>query len=268
MSVLDWRKPDEWKSAISSYANDLLNDQLIQHLQSTEISGCWSDDMSWLPDPEVVEHFEVLLRKHYSHIKCFHGARPICVSSYYDQGFVGQSRKIIEDQFRKMYSDLDASLLDKVVLEHKKRGDTEKGKIYFVCDDRDLVEDSGHYLIQGSEYIMALAASLTRYSNQAEDYRLRLRASGIPTVFEVDLLLTQIPGIQIEELVRCIIASWVGERIFPGDQCEYEMGFVVHSDVGAESIVSHFHPRRIKDPHFGGIWYYPELLSCEVCNGL
>ncbi len=46
--------------------------------------------------------------------------------------------------------------------------------MWLVGSDKYLLMECGHYLIQGSEYLMALAAHLGR-SPSGEDYRSQLR---------------------------------------------------------------------------------------------
>jgi hypothetical protein len=265
MKILDWRDKKKWTSDLNSYAKKILNKKLVNQLLDNDIKGCWADDMSWLPEQNIVKSFKKLFEKFYTHIKCFHGSRPINVSSYYENGLVGQNRDVIESQFRELFSDVDINLIEKCIEKLNNRGESEKGKIYFACNDNNLIEDSGHYLIQGSEYIMSLATCLVRQNNHNEDFRLRLREIGIPTIFEVDIPLEYIPGYQINELVQSIIAAWGNQHLFPDEYHDHEMGFVIYKDIEPSNIVDHWHPKRIKDPHSGHVWYYSEVTVCEMC---
>lgn len=266
MNLLDWRNKKEWISAISVYAGDIINENLVEKIRSSDLEGCWSDDMSWLQDEDIVDCFRERLLTHYSHVKAFHGCRPISVRSYYDNGFLGQNKGSIEKQFRELFSDVESNLVEQAISDLNERGISEKGKIYFVCSELDLIECSGHYLIQGSEYIMAMAASLCRLSSASEDYRFRLREAGIPTVFEVNIPISQIPWQQINGLVKVILASWGTLNLFPDDEYERGMSFVLHSNLEAEHISNHIHPSRIKDQHGYTSWYRPKITSCEMCK--
>lgn len=261
MNILDWRKKEEWLSSINEYAGDLIGDDLLVKIRSKKVKGCWSDDMSWLPDEEIVAALEIRFKEYYSHVKSFHGCRPIDVRSYYEKGLLGQNGSLLESQFRKIFEDVSGDLVEKAILDSDDRRSDEKGKIFFVCDDRNLIEDCGHYLIQGSEYIMAMAASLCRFDGSGEDYKLRLRKAGIPTIFEVDIPLEQVPSNQINELVRTILATWGTNNLFPKDIHDYDMSFVLHSDVNPKNISSHSHPKKINDPHFYNSQYRPKVTS-------
>jgi hypothetical protein len=264
MNVLDWRAKRDWLSAINDYAPDILGENLLQKIRSSNITGCWSDNMSWLPDPGIVDLVESRFRSHYSHVKGFHGCRPSSVRNYYEKGLVGQNKLSIENQFNEVFKGVSSDLLEQAISQHNERGGSEKGKIYFVCSDTALIESCGHYLIQGSEYMMAMAASLCRLDNRVRDYRLRLRKFGIPTIFEVNIPLNIVPDIQIRDLVRTIVASWGDINLFPDDAYNHEVSFVLHVDVDPEHIVRHTHPEKIHDPHFSS-WYRPEITRCEMC---
>ncbi len=268
MSILDWRETEDWKNAVQTYAREFLHEGLITDLRESGVTNCWSDDMSWLPNSTIVESIEEAFCCYYSEVKCFHGARPSNVASYFESGLLGQNQDYLEEEFCRIFSDVEERHLRQAVLELESRGLSEKGKVYLVCDDRDLVEECGHYLIQGSEYIMALAATLARRSSASEDYRLRLRKIGIPTIFEVNLPVSMIPALQLNELIRCIIASWCSGQLASEDEYDYEMNFAIHNDIGAKHIVGHYHPNRIRDPHIELEWYTPAQISCEVCHAL
>lgn len=266
MKILSWKNKDSWINDIDDYASDILNTELVSKIKSKNIKGCWSDDMAWLADQEIFYSFEEVFYDYYTHVKCFHGCRPINVSSYYERGFIGQIKDEIEKQFRTIFNDVHVEELNKAIEYLSDRGISEKGKIYFVCNDDELINESGHYLIQGSEYIMSMAACLSRCGNNQQDYRLRLREVGIPTIFEVNIPLDNIPSPQITTLIQTIIASWGDVNMFPEDVYDHDMGFTVHCDIEAGNIVGHSHPKRIHDPHFRNAWYHSKITTCEMCK--
>jgi hypothetical protein len=163
--------------------------------------------MSWLLHPSIVDDFRELFLGFYSHMKGFHGCRPISVRSYYERGMLGQDDSGVLEAFRRIFSDVDARYLDAAIAEMGARGDNERGRIYFLCDDVELVKFCGHYLIQGSEYLIALAACLGAQRFSDEDFRMRLRTSGIPTIFEADIPLSYVPPAQIDGLMRSVARS-------------------------------------------------------------
>jgi hypothetical protein len=107
---------------------------------------------------------------------------------------------------REIFSDVPRDKIDRVVEQVSDRGIRERGAIWFVGDDASLIEDCGHYAIQGSEFLMALAAALCG-PDAGEDYRFRLRRHGVPTTLEVDMPASFVPSEQRNEVARhCHVA--------------------------------------------------------------
>ncbi len=154
---------------IQHYANDLLGPSIRNRI-AQDRPKCWSDDMSWLPDSEdIVPEFISRFTTYYGYFKGFHGCRPLTLSSYYEQGLVGQNSAELFAIFREIFSDVPQDKIDRVVEQFSDRGLRERGAIWFVGDDASLIEDCGHYAIQGSEFLMALAAALCG-PDASEDY--------------------------------------------------------------------------------------------------
>lgn len=81
--VLDWRSRAKWLREIPAYTADILNADVVEFLRDNPPDGCWSDDMSWLPDESLVDDFIDALCDYYESVKGFHGCRPTEMGSYY-----------------------------------------------------------------------------------------------------------------------------------------------------------------------------------------
>ncbi|AXW61561.1 hypothetical protein CJO94_05920 [Ralstonia solanacearum] len=264
--VLDWRRRRKWLACIRHYAGHLLTAELRQHLLQ-ERPKCWSDDFSWLPDAEyVVPEFVSALTSYYTHFKGFHGCRPVRLGSYYERGLLGQDSDFLCNMFREIFSDAPKEDVESVIQQFAGRSDRERGAMWLVGNDRYLLKECGHYLIQGSEYLMALAAHLG-HSPSGEDYRFRLRSYGIPTILEVDVPVALIPAAQHVEVAKMILSEWgqlaARRSLQFGDvpPC-----YVLRQDVPADCVQGHYHPERIVDPHQGHRVYVNRLLTCDVCS--
>ena len=263
--VLDWRNRRSWLASIRHYAGHVLTAELRQHL-AQEQPECWSDDLCWLPDSEyILPEFTGSLTSYYTHFKGFHGCRPSSVSSYYERGLLGQNSDLLCDIFREIFSDVPKEDVENAIRQFADRSNSERGAMWLVGSDKFLIEQCGHYLIQGSEYLMALAAHLSR-SPSGEDYRFRLRQYGIPTILEVDIPVKLVPGAQQVEVAKMILSEW-GQLA-----ARRPMGFgddppcyVVRQDIPPECVRGHCHPERIIDPHKGHRSYANPLLTCDVC---
>ena len=264
--VFDWRKRRSWLACMRHYAGHLLTSELRLQLEQ-ERPKCRSDNLTWLPDSEYfLTDFEECLTNYYTHFKGFHGCRPSSLGSYYDKGLLGQNSQLLNDSFREIFSDAPKQDVENAIEEFTERSQSERGTMWLVGCDNFLITHCGHYLIQGSEYLMALATHLG-YSTRGEDYRFRLREYGVPTVLEVDIPGSLVPKPQTFSLAKLILSEWgqVASRRplnFDNDPpC-----FVVRNDIPAECLRDHYHPPRIIDPHRGHISYLNSQLICELCN--
>lgn len=264
--VLDWRNRRSWLVSIRHYAGHVLTAELRQRL-AQERPECWSDDLSWLPDSEyILPEFVGSLTGYYTHFKGFHGCRPSSVSSYYEHGLLGQNSDLLCDMFREIFSDVPQEDVESIITQFAARSNSERGATWLVGSDKFLIEQCGHYLIQGSEYLMALAAHLGR-SPSGEDYRFRLRQYGVPTILEVDVPVKLVPGVQQVEVAKTILSEWgqlATRRLLPfGDTPPC---YVVRQDIPPECVRDHYHPARIIDPHKGHRPYANPFLTCDMCG--
>lgn len=262
--VLDWRNRRAWLQHIRSYAKPLLTPKLLAILERRR-PQCWSDVMDWLPDhDELVPEFCDRMSSFYTHFKAFHGCRPESLSTYYEGGLQGQNADSIIQKFRHLFPDLPFANLDQAIERMKHRELSEKGKIWLSGDDREMIRDFGHYIINGSEYLLALAANLDTGEDD-EDYRLRLRTIGIPTVLEIDIPIDLIPPVQKLEVAKMILSEWGQLRTKRPLGMSSSPCYVVRSDIPAECIKAHYHPAKIRDLHHYIPTYVNATVRCDYC---
>lgn len=261
--VLDWRNRRSWLRNIRSYAHRVLTPELVAALERDR-PECWSDVMDWLPNhDDVVPYFCDQMSSFYTHFKAFHGCRPESLSSYYEQGIRGQNAESIVQKFRALFADLPKTDIEQAIENMKRRESSEKGKIWLSGDDGEMLDQFGHYLINGSEYLLALAANLER-GNYSEDHRLRLRTIGIPTIIEVDIPVDLIPPAQKLAVAKMILSKWGQLRTRRPLGMSLSTCYVVHSDIPAECIKGHYHPPSILDPHQHKNYINKEI-RCDHC---
>lgn len=263
--VLDWRNRQAWLRHIRSYSKAILTPQLVGMLERKR-PNCWSDVMDWLPDhEEVVQEFSERMSSFYTHFKAFHGCRPESLASYYENGLQGQSAEKIVQKFRMLFSDVPLSELEQAIQEMKHRESSERGRIWLSGDDREMVREYGHYMINGSEYLLALAAKLGTGRFGEEDYRLRLRTIGIPTILEVDIPIDLVPPVQQVAVAKMILSEWGQLRTRKALGMSSSPSYVVRSDIPSNCIKAHSHPARITDFHHYVPTYTNKTVRCEYC---
>ncbi len=263
--VLDWRNRRAWLQHVRWYAKPLLTPKLVAALERRK-PQCWSDVMDWLAGhEEVVPDFCDRMSSYYTHLKAFHGCRPESLSTYYEQGLQGQDANSIILKLKKLFADVPLAELDKAIEKMQHRESSEKGKTWLSGDDREMVRGHGHYIISGSEYLLALAAKLGTGQGGEEDYRLRLRTIGIPTVLEVDIPIDLVPPAQKLEVAKMILSEWGQLRTKRPLDMSSSPCYVVRSDIPAECIKAHYHPARIHDFHHYITTYVNNTQRCECC---
>lgn len=218
--------------------------------------------MTWLPDHGwLVSEFCSRFGDYYSHVKAFHGCRPRDLTSYLQHGLRGQDRRHLHTEFRELFSDWPASDMDDAIRQFDARVNREQGKVWLLACDDELIRRCGHYLIQGSEYLMALAGTLGGQPAQR-----RLREVGIPTVIEVDLPMSFVSAEQRMEVARGILSEWgqiVAKR--PLRMGNHPPCYVLDTSLPPQHIKGHFHPLSIPDPHGGYRPYLNLGRHCSAC---
>lgn len=266
IKVFDWRNRRSWLSAMRRYAGHILTQELRAELAGGR-PKCWSDNFEWLPEAEfVIPDFVEAMTNYYSHFKAFHGCRPRSLDSYYTHGLVGQNFEPLIRSFREIFADVAKDDIKRAIDKFVKRGQQGQGAIWLLADDQLLIKECGHYIIQGSEFLMALAANLG-HGPSGEDYRFRLRNYGIPTVLEVDLPIGLVPPHQHVEVAKSLLSEWgqLAARRPLGFGSEGPL-YVVRGDIPAECIRSHYHPAKVVDPHRGFRPYINNTLRCDFCQ--
>lgn len=263
MPIFDWTEKDRWLKDVEHYASSLLSKKIKNRLK-IDRPDCWSDDFNWLINPDISHDFTELFKDYYTHLRCYHGGRPVDVGSYLKKGILGQEANAIERYFLKIFSDAPKEALEETLKEFEARKEQERGKLWVVLEASELVQDCGHYLIQGSEYMMALAATLSGIYPK-EDYRLRLRKIGIPTIFETHIPVSYFTSYETDGLAHIVLSEW-GQKASGNDLgMGHSPCLVLHRDIEPDLIINHKHPIRINDPHFGNAQYKNPHTHCDFC---
>jgi len=142
--------------------------------------------------------------------------------------------------------------------------DIREGRVYFCLDERALIDDAGHYLIYGSEYLCSIAACLCRIitarDGWAQDYRDVLKRRGTPTVFVCDVPVVVLPSFTPGEMAEALLEGLAAVQgtvdadllTAPRDAS----GFWTDRCVPSACIAGYTHPPRIRDwPTLGGGYY-------------
>ena len=202
----------------------------------------------------------------YSKIRLFHACRPSDIGSYIQKGLFPLSTIDADNGARTLFRSQkiplvsERALSDAVAeLSRENRG----GYLYLSLDDIGLVRDAWHYLIYGSEYHAALAATL--FKRTGVDCLAVLQKIGIPTVFACGVPLGYVPESTLQSLVCELISRAILESGFQKKAARtIDFTFTFSVKLPASVIKTHYHPSRILDRKNGGV-YVNSKVSCPFC---
>lgn len=178
------------------------------------------------------------IHQEYTHIRGYHGCRPVCVNDYYKFGIKPIERdsalkeavfrlcgefvteKEVIDEFEKMWSKLHVA----------------RDSVWLAFSESEILNYCGHYVIYGSEFICGIAVQLS--------CRDSLTEIGIPTIFICDLPLENIPKCYLSNIQKMILEGNRGG------------GFRIDGRVRPEEIVGVSHPDIIDDPLTNMVYRY------------
>lgn len=130
------------------------------------------------------------------------------------------------------------------------------GALYFCASTDNLISrygGAGHYLVHGSEYLYCLGI---RTRTIADTQRI-LKSIGRPTLFCCDVplrmlrpgALGEFAGTMLETLFTEVLEARIIDELPEGTQT----GFSIRQDLPSTSIVGHWHPKRVYDPHHNAL---------------
>lgn len=237
--MLVWREPTSWGPVIA------------EGLVKARVSA----ERAHLPREIIADALAWALTHAFTHLRLFHACRPTDPSVYYREGIRRYDRTVL-DRARAMFS---AQGIPEEVVEAA-IGATDfrlnDGRVFLALDGEHLIQDAGHYLIYGSESVMAVGAELIRRG--FPNAQRALRSVGRPALFTCDVPMSLLDFAARRELALTLYDAFRRRR----GRIPRHVGCVDHTvvlrvDVPAESIREHVLPTTIPDWHERG-----ELYRC------
>lgn len=262
-SVWHWNDFPSWEGTIWELLSPIVNKDIRQAFKRQPPKYVVSDDLRWLDkiirrvtkvDADSLEFLADALLRHFTHIRATHGTRTSDVSSYYKQGI--RPLDLVEKNFLAEqiflsgeFPSLTKEDLDGAI-EKMSRGaeSVRAGKVYFEANETMLVEECGHYMLYGSEYVIGIAARLS--GRGKPDYRQVLKKRGEPMIFRCDVPLIMLRRDLVNELAGSAI-EFVFERLLNPNYCDFKhrgAGFPIYEPLPPEYIVEHVSPVIKHDP--------------------
>jgi|688.fasta_scaffold128254_2 hypothetical protein len=214
----------------------------------------WRDTSTWTPlldktrgHRQTPESMVQAVREIYDHLTVFHAARPQSVEAYYREGLQLADHQKLTATAEAIFLSGEFPEIDGSAFQTAVQGITgiDNRRVYVTLDERESIHGSGHYLCYGSEYLIKLAASLSR--NCIRDYRQVLKRFGRPTIFTISLPINRISESDILQF-GTLLRSWL-PRIRAGRRSpEVDFTFTLRMALSGNCVLAHEHPHTIRDP--------------------
>ena len=240
-----WR--DEVWTLISNFADQAVQEAVVADPPEYVVS----DDLGWLEAKILEVHgvsidaFEAVmhaLRSRYRSIRTAHGSRPTDVGSFYRHGLIPMDPARIQQQawdifMSPAYPELNEAMIAQAITDvgHEGRSD----RVWFECNETELVRRNGHYMLYGSEYLLAISAHI-----EGRDYRQDLKGIGEPVVFICDVPLSYLHEGAMRSFAGCAVEALFQELLGESDgpSPTRGCGFSIRRRLAPEHIVGHYRP--------------------------
>lgn len=257
--VLDWKRRESWEPAVQRGLARIAGTDYVERLRQRSAAFEYVDDSEPVfevlglgAEAEVVGAIGTELAQESTHFASYHACRTENVGEYYYKGILPMAAEEVRERFSRMFAGpphfVDPAALEAAIAEVSTA--TREGNVHVVLDDRGFLDDCGHYLVYGGEYLHALAANVPGRGLELRD---ALRESGRATILCCHLPFSLLP--ERERLVDCMVAQhgyWVTHSA--SDPTDLDFTVTLKRRVPANAVKSHFHPVRIRDPYVWKIW--------------
>lgn len=262
-----WTDLTTWYPWLTLVLRDLLQPLAVDRLRDVESDDLYDDDPEWLdvvlhefPGSEeaFIELVDQALER--SRVRTFHGTRTADARSFAEEGIWLHDRAKLEAHVRSLVAHHEAlnGMTDRLDEEFARTAHLiDHGRCFVVVDERVLIEECGHYLLGGSEFVQGI---LGPYAAQA------VLSDCAPTVIEVDLPLSRVTPSQLREFSRTLVGEWAKVlRRSRSTPRRLDFSFCLREPVPPSWIVGHFHPPVVHDPHRGRRPVPTYQTSCAAC---
>ena len=169
-----WKDFCDWQNFVGDAFPKMILEPLKEAIGKDEDGFRYVDDSYFEGLYETFGTYSVLVEtllnrfyQRFAFVKMYHCCRPLSIQSYYDCGIRVLNMSEMNSRFEKIF--LGNQQFPQVTqthiqsaINHMAKSYKRHGYVYFGMDDRFLINNCGHYLIGGSEYLQSLAAFIER----------------------------------------------------------------------------------------------------------
>ena len=254
--VFVWNNYKSWRGVVLRLLADLIDKSVFAELKRHRPEYIVSDDLSWLDEvitqikgnfePEICATLLERLPTRYSFIRAFHGCRTDSNHSYLKHGVLRSDPSALNGTAFEIFSNrerVETAIRDLAEKDIRTSyEDHNRGKVFFCLQKEHLIEDCGHYLLYGSEYLLCIA-------NRVGEPEV-LRKRGRATVIECNVPIGDIPQVYLGclagQILREIFEKYCDRTYRSGILI---FGFPIATHLAPENIVAFHNPTSIPNPH-------------------
>lgn len=269
--IVRWDDFATWAPVIDRWLVPYLVDDHLRRLKDVDPKPYYVDDPIWVDqvlqsvlneDAEFI--VEVVADELTSQsIHSFHGCRTKDASPYLEHGILLNDPEMLAEQLRTIVREEERlehfrPRVETLIAKFDAR-DRDTDRLYLSADERGLIEDAGHYLIYGSEWIQCVLGWSAHWV---------LRTRGAPTIIDVRLPLNTQDHQTRQELATNLLHEWTRAKA----ECrnaeirDIDFSFILREPIPASWIISHHHPSYVLDPYYQRIKRVTADPSCAACQ--
>jgi hypothetical protein len=261
--VLYWEDSESWLRPLEELIPEATSDDVAAEIRRQPPEYLVSDDLSWLnrvvalqggSDFDAQSVLSERLLSAFTHLRAYHGCRPNERANYHEIGIVPLDVNRACNSVREIFNsskfpELTPAIVDNAIASMPTRD--REGRIFFEANNRFLLEQCGHYLLYGSEYLGGIARLLSDATSNGRDYVLELRTIGTPTLLECNVPISWLSRGTVCALAGSILVAYFKLLLIP--QHRHPMvgegfGFEIFQVLPPNCIDSVSHPENVSDP--------------------
>lgn len=254
--VFIWENYQSWRPIILRLLGDLIDEKVFNELANNPPRYFVSDKLDWLNEaitrakgtvePDICTTLLQRLPRHFGFLRAYHGCRTESSQTYLMQGVLPSDPSALNGIARDIFSNkerVEDAIRDLAKEEYgSSYREHNADKVFFCLQMGHLIEDCGHYLLYGSEYLQAIANTI----GEADTLRRRGKA----TIIECHVPMKDIPPEYLYCLAGEILREIFEEYCNEGYEPEIlHFGFPIVTKLEAKNIVCVHHPTGIPNPH-------------------
>ena len=260
MSSFKWKDYKNWATLAQNCLSIETRDCLMS--ASSEMYKSADDSYSLYPlfggEAEYgkrIDKFAADFFGRVTSIRAFHYTRVETPASFNENGILAKDlNELLDELFALLkvnepsvsYSDIEAASKKAFPNESPRSNAVNVG-----IDDRFLIDHCGHYLLYGSESILAVVRQLEELIGQ--DLAYLLKTCGNPTVVEVDIPIDMLDAPRRSALAREILFTYAYNSFHKKNEARH-LGFSIMlqgrcpTRMGSRKLSPHQHPRSVWEP--------------------